>query len=304
MIGRLSVIIPTRNRADSLKALLDSIDKNDPLAGAEIEVIVVNNGSTDRTSELLAYEARLPRRHRLMVLEENRPGKSNAINHGLDAAQGDILMIVDDDVSLDPNCLAKHLEAHERSDFSAIQGKVLPGKDPEGRSADPLRLREYNIPLIDYGSEIVEIRGLTGTNMSFQRKVLETVGRFDVRLGPGASGFSEDTEFSLRVRKAGFKIGYTPHAIVYHELNPGRYGRVYNRDVQYRKGFSRSLYRHDSILFKVFPDLLANCCRYGIYRLFGLTQKAYKTEGRMMKCWGYLVGKFSQRGRAGRRDAI
>jgi len=304
MIGRLSVIIPSRNRADSLKALLDSIDKNDPLAGAEIEVIVVNNGSTDRTSELLAYEARLPRRHRLMVLEENRPGKSNAINHGLDAAQGDILMIVDDDVSLDPNCLAKHLEAHERSDFSAIQGKVLPGKDPEGRSADPLRLREYNIPLIDYGSEIVEIRGLTGTNMSFQRKVLETVGRFDVRLGPGASGFSEDTEFSLRVRKAGFKIGYTPHAIVYHELNPGRYGRVYNRDVQYRKGFSRSLYRHDSILFKVFPDLLANCCRYGIYRLFGLTQKAYKTEGRMMKCWGYLVGKFSQRGRAGRRDAI
>ena len=304
MIGRLSVIIPSRNRADSLKALLDSIDKNDPLAGAEIEVIVVNNGSTDRTSELLAYEARLPRRHRLMVLEENRPGKSNAINHGLDAAQGDILMIVDDDVSLDPNCLAKHLEAHERSDFSAIQGKVLPGKDPEGRSADPLRLREYNIPLIDYGSEIVEIRGLTGTNMSFQRKVLETVGRFDVRLGPGASGFSEDTEFSLRVRKAGFKIGYTPHAIVYHELNPGRYGRVYNRDVQYRKGFSRSLYRHDSILFKVFPDLLANCCRYGIYRLFGLTQKAYKTEGRMMKCWGYLAGKFSQRGRAGRRDAI
>jgi len=304
MIGRLSVIIPSRNRADSLKALLDSIDKNDPLAGAEIEVIVVNNGSTDRTSELLAYEARLPRRHRLMVLEENRPGKSNAINHGLDAAQGDILMIVDDDVSLDPNCLAKHLEAHERSDFSAIQGKVLPGKDPEGRSADPLRLREYNIPLIDYGSEIVEIRGLTGTNMSFQRKVLETVGRFDVRLGPGASGFSEDTEFSLRVRKAGFKIGYTPHAIVYHELNPGRYGRVYNRDVQYRKGFSRSLYRHDSILFKVFPDLLANCCRYGIYRLFGLTQKAYKTEGRMMKCWGYLVGKFSQRGRADRRDAI
>lgn len=304
MVRRLSVIIPTRNRADSLRSLLDSIDKSNPLDGKEIEVIVVNNGSTDRTSELLAYEARLPRRHRLMVLEENHPGKSNAINHGLDTAQGDILLIVDDDVSLDPNCLAKHIEAHEQSDYSAIQGKVLPGKDPEGRSADPLRLREYNIPLIDYGSEIVEIRGLTGTNMSFQREVLETVGRFDVRLGPGASGFSEDTEFSLRVRKAGFKIGYTPHAIVYHELNPGRYGRVYNRDVQYRKGFSRSLYRHDSILFKVFPDLLANCCRYGIYRLFGLTQKAYKTEGRMMKCWGYLAGKFSQRGRAGRRDAI
>ena len=304
MIGRLSVIIPTRNRVDSLRSLLHSIDHSDHVSGRQIEVIVINNGSTDQTREQLAYEVSLPRRHRLIVLEENFPGKSKAINRGLEAAQGDILMIVDDDVSLHPNCLAKHMEAYEQGAFSAIQGKVLPGKDPEGRSADPRRMREYNIPLIDYGSEIVEIRGLTGTNMSFQRKVIETVGRFDVRLGPGASGFSEDTEFSIRVRKKGFKVGYTPHAIVYHELNPGRYGRAYNREVQYRKGFSRSLYRHDSILFKVVPDLLANCCRYVIYRLLGLSQKAYKTEGRMMKCWGYLASKCSQRSRTGRRDTV
>ncbi|MGE5218534.1 MAG: glycosyltransferase [Chloroflexota bacterium] len=304
MIERLSVIIPTRNRADSLKALLDSINNSELSDATEIEVIVVNNGSTDRTNELLAGETKLPRRHRLMLLEENRPGKSRAINRGLDAARGEILMIVDDDVTVDSHCLAKHIDAHERGDFAAIQGKVLPGKDPEGRDADPRRLREYNIPLIDYGPEIVEIRGLTGTNMSFQRKVLQAVGRFDIRLGPGASGFSEDTEFSIRVREAGFKIGYTPHAIVYHELNPGRYGRAYNRDVQYRKGFSRSLYRHDPILFKVFPNLLANCFRFGIYRLLGLSQKAYKTEGRMMKCCGYLVGKFSQRKRSAGRDTI
>lgn len=304
MIPRLSVIIPTRNRADSLKALLDSIDNSERVSGIDLEVIVINNGSSDRTRELLAHQASLPREYQLLALEENLPGKSKAINRGLDVARGDILMIVDDDVSLHPNCLAKHVEAYEQNSYSAIQGKVLPGKGPEGESADPRRLREYNIPLIDYGSKMVEIRGLTGTNMSFQRKVLETVGRFDIRLGPGASGFSEDTEFSMRVRRKGFKIGYTPHAIVYHELNPGRYGRAYNRDVQYRKGFSRSLYRHDSLLFKVIPDLLANCCRYAIYRLLGLTQKAYRTEGRLMKCWGYLAGKCSQRTHTGRRDTI
>jgi len=38
--------------------------------------------------------------------------------------------------------------------------------------------------------------------------------------------------------------------------------------------------------------LLANCVRYGIYNLFGLSQKVYKTEGRIMKSWGYLAGKF------------
>ena len=127
--------------------------------------------------------------------------------------------------------------------------------------------------------------------MSFKREVFEKVGFFDPWLGPGAAGFSEDTEYSIRIRKAGFKIGYTPHAIVFHELDPGRYGPAYNRMVEYRKGLSRSLYRQDSILFRVIPDLVANCLRYGLYRLLGKSQKAYRTEGRIMKCWGYLVGK-------------
>jgi len=82
---------------------------------------------------------------------------------------------------------------------------------------------------------------------------------------------------------------------IYHELDPNRFGRKYNRMVEYRKGSSRSLYRKDSIPFRVFPDLVANCLRYGIYRLLGKTEKAYKTEGRIMKSWGYLVGKMRRK---------
>ncbi|MGH8544814.1 MAG: hypothetical protein ACREX3_14550, partial [Gammaproteobacteria bacterium] len=48
---------------------------------------------------------------------------------------------------------------------------------------------------------------------------------------------------------------------------------------------------NDSILFRVIPNLVANCFRYGIYTVLGKTQKAYRTEGRLMKCWGYLMGK-------------
>ena len=95
----------------------------------------------------------------------------------------------------------------------------------------------------------------------------------------------------MRIRRAGFKIGYTPHAVVYHELNPGRYGRAYNRDVEYRKGMSRSLYRRDSIAFNVMPNLFANCFRLVLYRSLGKREKAYKTEGRLFKCLGYVAGK-------------
>ena len=288
---RLSVIVPTHNRARSLKRLLQSLDAVECRDSLELEVLVINNGCTDGTAELLSGERSKPRKFSLQVLDEQKKGKASALNLGLASARGDILLTVDDDVVVHPQCLLKHLECYRATRFAAVQGRIFPGVDPQGRPADLSRLREYNIPFIDYGDEYREIRGLTGTNMSFKREVFEKVGFFDTRLGPGAAGFSEDTEYSIRVRKAGFKIGYTPHAVVYHELNPIRYGRSYNRIVEYRKGVSRSIYRRDSIAFKVIPDLVANCLRYGLYIVLGRTQKAYRTEGRIMKCWGYLVGK-------------
>lgn len=288
---RLSVIVPTRNRAGSLKKLLQSLDDVECPESLELEVWVVDNGSTDGTEEIIAAELSSPRTFSLRVLHERKKGKASALNLGLASAKGDVLLVLDDDVMVQRQFLAKHLECYGATDFDAVQGRVLPGLDPDGKSADLVRLREYNIPFIDYGGDYREIRGLTGTNMSFKRMVFEKVGFFDTRLGPGAAGFSEDSEYSIRIRQAGFKIGYTPHAVVYHELNPERYGRKYNRAVEYRKGVSRSLYRRDSILLGVIPNLMANCLRYGLYRLTGKTQKAYRTEGRIMKCWGYLMGK-------------
>jgi len=294
----LSVIIPTRNRVKSLKLLLESLAVPARIGIPETEIIVVDNGSTDETHRWLDAQREQNQSGGLIILDEPRPGKSNALNRALSVARGEIFMVLDDDVVIQSNCLAKHAEAHTATQFAAIQGRILAGKDSLGNPADANRLREYNIPLIDYGEEIVAIRGLTGTNMSFKRVVFEKVGFFDPRLGPGAAGFSEDTEYSIRIRKAGFKIGYTPHAIVYHELNPSRYGRVYNRAVEYRKGVSRSVYRRDSVLTKVLPNLFANCIRYGIYRVLGRHDKVYKTEGRILKCWGYVAGKL---GRGARR---
>ena len=286
-----SLIIPTYSRWVSLKRLLISIERLENPPSMQIEVLVVDNGSTDGTESFLSSETRKARKFFIHVLKERQKGKASALNLGLGAATGDILVILDDDIVVDSQLLVKHLECYQQTAFDAVQGRILPGVDVDGKAADRDRLREYNIPHIDYGDEFCEIRGLTGTNMSFKREVFEKVGFFDARLGPGAAGFSEDTEYSIRMRKAGFKIGYTPHAVVYHELNPNRYGREYNRIVEYRKGLSRSIYRQDSIPFRVIPDLLANCLRYGLYRVLGRTQKAYKTEGRIMKCWGYLMGK-------------
>jgi glycosyltransferase involved in cell wall biosynthesis len=286
--------VPTFNRAASLRRLIASFDALS-CNSINAEILIVDNGSTDNTPGLLAQAAGECSKFSLKVLSESRRGKSNALNRGLSSAQGKIILIVDDDVVVHPQWLVKHAESYGVTSFDAMQGRVLPGVDLDGRPANPNKLREYNIPIIDYGEEIRECRGLTGSNMSFKQEVFAKVGGFDTRLGPGAAGFSEDTQYSIRIRQAGFKIGYTPHAVVYHELSPTRYGREYNRRVEYRKGVSRAVYRTDSILLRVLPNLAANCFRYTVYRFLGKTQKAYKTEGRIMKGWGYLAGKIRRR---------
>jgi len=295
----LSILVPTFNRAGSLKRLLESVESVEYSDSVSVELLVIDNGSTDETGKFLIDEQRKPRRLPLTVLKETRKGKSSALNRGLQVAKGKILFLLDDDVVVHAKWLAGHLQCYDSTTFDAIQGKVLPGVDPQGRPADPSRLREYNIPIRDLGEKIRKIRGSIGTNMSLKREVFEKVGLFDPRLGPGASGFSEDTEYCIRIRKAGFEIGYTPQAIVYHELDPARYGRAYNRLSHYRQGVSRSIYRRKSIVFSVLPNLLTNSIRLGLYKAFGRSQKAYRTEGRILKYWGYLGGRLRRRARQG-----
>jgi glucosyl-dolichyl phosphate glucuronosyltransferase len=292
---KVSILIPTHNRAASLKRLLDSLEASACLEETQLEIIVVNNRSTDATSQVLMDVLAQDRRFPILVLEELKHGKSSALNLGLGHVTGSLILLLDDDVSVDKVCVAEHVAAHKDGPFDAVQGKVLAGVDPEGQPANIARLREYNIPTVDHGDASCEVRGFTGTNISIKREVFEKAGLFDTRLGPGASGFSEDTEYSARIRENGFKIGYAPKAITYHELNPNRYGSSYNRNVQYRKGVSRSIYRKDSLIFRVLPDLIGNCFRYLAYTTMGRRQKAYRTQGRIAKDYGYIAGKVQKR---------
>jgi GT2 family glycosyltransferase len=294
---RASVIVPTFNRCDRLRKFFDALWTEVETRESDIEILVVDNDSTDGTWRFLIEEQARAAGCILRSLRESRRGKASALNKGLVEARGRIFMVLDDDVVVAPGWLTGHLECHLGGDFDAVQGRVLPGVDHEGKEADLRAIQDYNIPMVDYGDRICEIRGLIGTNISFKREVYQRVGLFDARLGPGASGFSEDTEYSLRIRQAGFKIGYTPFAVVFHELDSARYGKKYNLMTKYRKGISRSVYRRDSLLLKVLPHLFVNCALYGFFRLVRNSRRSDKTEGRLMRDLGYVLGRLRGRGK-------
>jgi hypothetical protein len=120
----ISVIICTRNRAMQLGEVLDSAVHLEAPSGCAWELLVVDNGSSDRTDEVAAsYQDRLP----LRVIREERAGLSNARNRGLQEAAGTYICWTDDDVLLDPNWLAAYAAAFNRHPDAAIfAGRVSP----------------------------------------------------------------------------------------------------------------------------------------------------------------------------------
>jgi len=121
---RTSLLLATRNRRQQLRNCLKAIGRLQVPAGSELEILVVDNGSTDGTAEELATQARYQTPGlSLRSLNEPRPGKSRALNTGLRAATGEVLAFIDDDVEVDPDWLVG-LEQGFATGAGALQGGI------------------------------------------------------------------------------------------------------------------------------------------------------------------------------------
>lgn len=223
---RISVLIATFNRAALLDECLEHVGRQRFESGDEI--VVVDNGSTDSTQDVVRRHARSSPVS-LRVIVEPRPGKSNAIARGLTAAAGDVFAFTDDDVTVDEWWLHE-LRAAMTGEVALVGGRVLPRwecRPPRwlddaalgGRLAAPLALADYGPKPIELGP-----RTAMGGNMAVRREVVARLGGFSENLGSvrGTLMTGEDHEFSLRVQAAGLRTVYQPSAVVYHRIPRSR----------------------------------------------------------------------------------
>jgi glycosyltransferase involved in cell wall biosynthesis len=223
---KISVILCTYNRCGSLAKALESAAALRLPESIAWEVLAVDNNSKDKTREVIEeYCRRFPQRFRYLF--EPRPGKSNALNAGIEAAQGDVLAFMDDDVTVDPMWL-KNLTAPLRSgDWAGSGGRILPEKKfvpPQWLSVEG-RYALAPLAMFDCGPVACELtESPFGTNMAFHKKMFEKYGGFRTDLGPrpGSEIRSEDTEFGRRLLVAGERLYYEPSAVVYHSIPPSR----------------------------------------------------------------------------------
>jgi GT2 family glycosyltransferase len=216
----VSVIVCTRRRPEQLRRCLFALRKLDP---SPAEIIVVDNAPEERCTLNVVEEF-----DEVIYLPEPASGLSRARNSGILRSSGEIVAFTDDDALVHPRWLLGVREALSQHMVFGMTGLVLAAEletksqfrfefDFGGFNAGyrPITFDSFFFnSMLSRGVPVWRIGA--GANMAFHREVFSRIGYFDKRLGAGASGCSEDSEFWYRMLAAGMSIAYEPRAIVWH----------------------------------------------------------------------------------------
>lgn len=214
---RASVIIPTYNRAGRIGYCLDALRNQD--CAQAFEVIVVDDGSTDDTLQVLARYPEVQR------VSQANAGPAAARNRGVREASGEIVLFTDDDCEPFPNWLTEMLKAFDDPDVVGAKG-VYRSRQPEPAARfvqieyeDRYRMmaRQATIDFIDTYSA------------AFRRDRFIESGGYDTAFPIACC---EDSELSYRMSARGWRMVFVQTAIVWHQ-HPATFASYLRRKVKF-----------------------------------------------------------------------
>ncbi|MEM2971630.1 MAG: glycosyltransferase family 2 protein [Candidatus Bathyarchaeia archaeon] len=224
MSFKVSIIIATYNRFNDLKECLSSVFR---LKTKPHEVIIVDSNSTDGTRTLKDY---FPAKF-VFTSKRNR---QYARNLGISTTTGDIVAFLDDDVVVQKEWLNEIVKPYVDKSVGGVGGRVI----PYGKSAkfylkiskcdvgkvysNGLVIGNFDVP----SQNLLEVDSLLGCNMSFRRELLLKLKGFDENYA--GTGYRDDTDMCIRIRKLGYKILYNPKALIWHKFKGKQVGGVWS----------------------------------------------------------------------------
>ncbi len=225
---KISIIIPTLNRAPVLSKALESIFNQK--SNIDFEIIVVDNGSIDETNKICKYWE--TNRAHFKYYYDSVPGLLTGRHKGAEEASGEILSFLDDDVELSDTWLKAVFETmSSRPDISLMTGPNMPRyeKDPPEWvsyfwNGTPYGGKECScLSLLDLGNNIIEIDPIYvwGLNFSIRKSVFLELGGFHPDCIPAHLQMFQgdgETGLSLKAIEKGYKALYNPKALVYHDV--------------------------------------------------------------------------------------
>lgn len=206
----ISVIVPTFNREIGIRRTLSGL-ASQQLRSGTFETIVVSDGSTDGTNDYLTGGSLpLP----IVSIVQENSGPAAARNRGIEAAQGELVIFLDDDILPDSGLIQAHVDAHERSDGRLIT--IGPMLNPTDVKLDRLVAWEQRMLYKQYdamtsGDFATSSRQFYTGNAAIRRHHLVELGGFDETLRR-----AEDVELAYRLRDRGMEFEFLTEAISYH----------------------------------------------------------------------------------------
>jgi GT2 family glycosyltransferase len=234
---RVSVVVASYNGGRTLDETLQSLAK---LTYPDYEVIVIDDGSTDNTSNIVAN-------HDVRCIRTENGGLSRARNLGIEAATGEIVAFIDSDAYADPDWLYHMVTSLREQEAAAVGGPNL-APPQDGFVADCVDFAPGNPTHVLIDDERAE--HVPGCNMAFRKEALARIGGFDHT--HRAAGDDVDVCWKLLVRDE--TIAFSPAAVVWHHRRPTV--RAYLRQ-QRGYGFAEAhLRRRYPGRFNIFGDLV------------------------------------------------
>ncbi len=203
----LSVVVPTRNRAGKLARCLAALTSQEP--DAEVQIVVVDDGSTDETEQVIA------RHPEVEAVRRPAGGRAAARNPGVEHARAPLVLFVDDDVVITEGLLQRHLDHHRRHPEAeeALIGLVTWA--PELDITPHMLWLEDGGPLFSFNTiadpERVDWRHFCTANCSVKRAFLPSPHPFDEDLQRCV-----DIELGYRLSLAGMRLRYDAGAVGHH----------------------------------------------------------------------------------------
>lgn len=207
---RVSVVMATYNRGALLRDLLNDLAKQN-LPATDFEVIVVDDGSKEPVAP---YVESMELPYELKLVRQANAGPAAARHRGVEMSRGEIVVITDDDMRVDPTFLSEHVKAHDAG-ATVVLGHIVAAsnlaKMPVFERFHAHQLDQFVSGVRDHSIEVHGIHVCTG-NLSFRRADYLAIGGFDKALSR-----SEDRELGVRLEKTGAKLAFAEAAKTVHE---------------------------------------------------------------------------------------
>ena len=233
----LSIVVPAFNEAVGIEKAIRSLDASEY---PEFEIVVVDDGSTDGTAELIEALG-LPR---VEVHRQPNRGKPAALNHGIAAARHDVIVMVDADTIFEPETLRRLVQPLRRDDVGAVSGNTKVGNRRRllGRWQHIEYVMGFNLDrrLYDTLQCMPTVPGAIG---GFRRSALEQVG------GVSAATLAEDTDLTLALGRAGWRVVYVEDACAWTEA-PSSLRTLWRQRFRWSYGTLQAVWKHRAAVWR------------------------------------------------------